>query len=487
MSKEVAQLEPQLLWNNFNELNKVPRPSKKEERVIKFVQDFGAKLKLETETDETGNILIKKPASKGMEGRKKIVLQAHIDMVCQKNNDTRFDFETQGINMYIDGDWVKAEGTTLGADNGIGVATMMAVLESTDIDHPAIEALFTVDEETGMTGAFGLKANWLSGNILMNLDTEEDDELTIGCAGGVNVNGNVSYEEVKIGEGFKALGLSLKGLSGGHSGMEIHKGLGNANKIMNRLIFDAHKAAAVQVASIKGGSLRNAIPRESEAVIVFSAEAEEAVKSALEESYAAIEKEYQPTDPKINFIVEEANTPNKAASAIFTQDLLQAIYAVPVGIYRMSPTMKDTVQTSNSLAQISMQDGDLEVLCLCRSAVDSEKWDEVNAITAALKIMNANVTTDGDYPGWMPSPQSDIVELLESLYRKMFDGEPRVMAGHGGLECGIIGAKYPEMDMVSFGPNILAPHSPDERVQISSVQKFWKFFLEAMKQTPAKG
>ncbi|MEQ8908041.1 MAG: aminoacyl-histidine dipeptidase [Vicingaceae bacterium] len=484
MPKEVAQLEPQILWNNFNELNKVPRPSKKEERVIKFIQDFGAQLGLDTKTDEVGNVVIKKPASQGMEDRKELVLQSHLDMVCQKNNDTQFDFDTQGIEMYIDDDWVKAKGTTLGADNGIGVATMMALLESTDIPHPAFEALFTIDEETGMTGAFGLKSGWIEGDILLNLDTEDDDELTIGCAGGVNVNAETTYEEIEIGDNFKALSLILKGLSGGHSGMEIHKGLGNANKLMNRLLSAAHKAAGIQLASLTGGSLRNAIPRESDALIVFSADTEEAVKGALQEEYHQIKLEYEVTDPEMDFKVADAVLPAKASSALFTQQLIQAIYAVPVGIYRMSPTMPDTVQTSNSLAQINMGKGEFEALSLCRSAVDSEKWDEVNAITAAFKLMDAEVTTDGDYPGWTPSPQSDIVEMMQSLYREKFQAEPRVMAGHGGLECGIIGSKYPEMDMVSFGPNIRGPHSPDEKVQISSVQKFWDFLLDTIKQIP---
>ena len=294
----------------------------------------------------------------------------------------------------------------------------------------------------------------------------------------------MSYEEVELGEGFKALSLSLKGLSGGHSGMDIHKGLGNANKLMNRLLHAAHQTAAIQIAQLKGGSLRNAIPRESDALIVFSTETKEAVQGALEESYHQIKAEYEVTDPEISFSYSEVPTPQKASSALFTQDLIEAIYAVPVGIYRMSPTMKDTVQTSNSLAQITMQNGKVEILSLCRSAVDSEKWDEVNAIRAALKLVGAEVTTDGDYPGWTPSPQSDIVELLRQLYIDKFKEEPRVMAGHGGLECGIIGAKYPEMDMVSFGPNIRGAHSPDEKAQISSIQKYWDFLLDALKLIP---
>ena len=484
MSEEISSLQPQAIWRNFAKLNAVPRPSKKEARVIKFIQDFGASLGLETKTDEVGNVVIKKPASPGMEDRKKLVFQSHLDMVCQKNNDTDFDFDTQGIEMYVDGDWVKAKGTTLGSDNGIGVATMMALLESKDIEHPAFEALFTIDEETGMTGAFGLQSGWLEGDILLNLDTEDDDELTIGCAGGVNVNAEINYEEIELGDDFKGLSLTLKGLSGGHSGMDIHKGLGNANKLMNRLLYAAHRAAGIQLAELSGGTLRNAIPRESSAMIAFSAENEAAVRGALEEEFHQIKAEYAVTDPNIDFLIEAADRPAKAASALFCRQFFQAIYALPVGIYRMSPTMPDTVQTSNSLSQIDMVNGKVEILCLCRSSVDSEKWDEVNAITAALQLADAKVSTDGSYPGWTPSPQSDIVELMRKLYVEKFKAEPRVMAGHGGLECGIIGSKYPEMDMVSFGPNIRGAHSPDEKAQISSIQKYWDFLLDALKLIP---
>lgn len=486
MSKEIENLSPTTLWKNFVALNAVPRPSKKEERVIAFMQDFGKKLGLETQTDAVGNVLIKKPASSGMENRKKIVLQSHLDMVHQKNNDTNFDFDTEGIKMFIDEDWVKADGTTLGADNGIGVATMMAVLESNEISHPAIEALFTIDEETGMTGAFGLRPGFLEGEILLNLDTEDDDELTIGCAGGVNVNAEKHYEEVDLPVDYISFQFSIKGLAGGHSGMEIHKGLGNANKLMNRLIYQLTENIELGIQQIEGGGLRNAIPRESNAVVAIPKSAKAQLETICKQFEAEVKAEYSITDPKLLFEFKSIEYTSKMTNPAFSKQLTQAIYAVPVGIIRMSPAMEGLVQTSNNLAQVSLKNGELSCLCLCRSSVDSEKDDAVRAIASAFSVIDADFSTDGDYPGWTPRPQSDIVELMSKMYREKFQEEPRVMAGHGGLECGIIGSNYPKMDMVSFGPTIRGPHSPDEKVQISSVQKFWDFFLDVLKQIPSK-
>jgi dipeptidase D len=480
----ISELEPQIIWKHFEDLNAVPRPSKKEERVIAFIKNFGESLHLETIVDETGNVLIKKPASKGMENRKKIVLQSHLDMVHQKNNDTDFDFDTEGIKMFVEGDWLKAEGTTLGADNGIGVATMMGLLASTDIEHPAMEALFTIDEETGMTGAFGLKEGFLTGEILLNLDTEDDDELTIGCAGGVNVNAIGTYEEQEVDADALSFCLELKGLSGGHSGMDIHKGLGNANKLMNRFLNDLYSALTFQLQKIEGGGLRNAIPRESRAWIAIHPNEQDLLNSKVSDFEKLLQQEYGSTDPGVNFSAKEVEKIATATSADFCKAFINAIYAVPVGIYRMSPSIEGMVQTSNNLAQVNLGNGSFECLCLCRSAVDSEKNDEVNAIKAAFSGVSSEVSTDGDYPGWEPRPQSDIVDIMSKLYRELFKGEPHVMACHAGLECGIIGSNYPNMDMVSFGPNIRGAHSPDEKVQISSVQKYWQFLLETLKRIP---
>ena len=486
MSKNVAALEPQIMWKNFCDLNAVPRPSKKEERVIKFMQDFGKKLGLPTKTDACGNVLITKPATPGMENRKKVTLQSHLDMVHQKNNDTVFDFDTEGIKMYVDGDWVKAEGTTLGSDNGIGVASIMALLESTDIAHPEIEGFFTVDEETGMTGAFELKAGFLEGEILLNLDTEDDDELTIGCAGGVNVSGEAFYDEIEMNQNFETIHLSVKGLSGGHSGMNIIKGLGNANKLMNRFMHELMEEVVFSIIEIEGGGLRNAIPRESNAIIGVAKKDLETFTKVKDQFVAEILAEYKDTDPNLTFVTEAIEHRSKGASVESSRKFITAVYAAPNGIYRMSPTIEGLVQTSNNLSQVRMKEGKAEVLCLCRSSVDSEKHDEVRTIKAALSIIDAKVTLDADYPGWTPEPSSKIVAMMSDLYEEMFDQKAHVIACHAGLECGIIGTNYPNLDMVSFGPNIRGAHSPDEKVQISSVQKYWRFLLETLKRIPLK-
>ena len=486
MSKNVAALEPQIMWKNFVDLNAVPRPSKKEERVIKFMQDFGARLGLPLKTDACGNVLISKPATPGMEDRKKVTLQSHLDMVHQKNNDTVFDFDKEGIKMYVDGDWVKAEGTTLGSDNGIGVASIMALLESKDIAHPAIEGFFTVDEETGMTGAFELKAGFLEGEILLNLDTEDDDELTIGCAGGVNVSGDAFYDEIEMNQNFETIHLTVRGLSGGHSGMDIIKGLGNANKLMNRFMHELMQETEFSIIEIEGGGLRNAIPRESNAIIGVAKKDLERFKAAKDKFTAEVIAEYKDTDPNLIFETMAVEHRVKGASVESSKRFITAIYAVPNGIYRMSPTIEGLVQTSNNLSQVRMKLGKAEVLCLCRSSVDSEKHDEVRTIEAALSIIDAKVTLDADYPGWTPEPNSAIVSIMSDLYEEMFNEKAHVMACHAGLECGIIGTNYPKLDMVSFGPNIRGAHSPDEKVQISSVHKYWSFLLEALKRIPVR-
>lgn len=485
MSQEVRALEPKAMWNHFADLNEIPRASKKEERVIAFAKAFGESLGLPTHVDEVGNVIIKKPASAGMENRKTVVLQSHLDMVHQKNAATDFNFDTEGIKMYIDGDWVKADGTTLGADNGIGVASIMALLSSTDIPHPAIEALFTIDEETGMTGAMGLKGGLLSGEIMLNLDTEDDDELTIGCAGGMDVTASGSYAQVAAPAG-KAFELAIKGLTGGHSGMDIHRGRGNANKLMNRFLKSASDKFGISVAKVDGGGLRNAIPRESHAVVVVSD-----MSAAGFEAYAAqfdeiLKAEHSTTDPNISFSINACEKPENVMEQAAQMNMLRAIYACPVGIYRMSADIEGLVQTSNNLARVVINNGKYSIQCLTRSSVDSEKLDEANAIKSIFEMVGADVTFTGDYPGWTPRPGADIVHIMSDLYKEMFDSNAHVMACHAGLECGILGTNYPDMEMISFGPNIKGAHSPDERVQISSVQKYWKFLLETLNRIPAK-
>jgi dipeptidase D len=487
MSNEVRNLEPKALWKKFADLNAVPRPSKKEERVIAFMKDFGKNLGLETIEDEVGNVIIKKPATKGLENRKTIVMQSHLDMVHQKNADTVFDFDTQGIEMYVDGDWVRAKGTTLGADNGLGVATIMAILESTDIPHPAIEALFTIDEETGMTGAMGLKGGLLNGEILLNLDTEEDDEIDIGCAGGVDVTAERGYEQEEVPENSLAYNITVKGLNGGHSGMDIDKGLGNANKIMNRLLFDGFENWGLQIAEINGGSLRNAIPRESFAKVIVSDIFDGAFQLDMQEIIADIKAEFKTTEPNLQILVEKADELPASVMDLGVQEgVLRAIYAAHNGVYRMSADMADLVETSNNIARVIIKDGGVYIGCLTRSSVETSKFDLANALRSAFELTGCEVTFSGSYPGWTPNVSSPILEVLKNIYTKQNGAEPHVVACHAGLECGILGTNYPDMDMISFGPTIKGAHSPDERASISSAQKYWKFVLEILENIPVK-
>ncbi|MBC7382133.1 MAG: aminoacyl-histidine dipeptidase [Bacteroidia bacterium] len=486
MSSNVRNLEPKELWNHFADLNEVPRPSKMEKKVITFMIDFGKSLGLETHKDDSGNVIIKKNATAGMENKVVLALQSHLDMVHQKNAGTSFDFATQGIEMLIEGDWVKANGTTLGADNGIGVASIMTILASKDIPHPAIEALFTIDEETGMTGAFGLKGGLLNAKIMLNLDTEDDHELTIGCAGGVDVSANGNYSSDPVGEGTLAFRIAISGLTGGHSGMDIHKGRGNANKLMNRLLYLAAKQYAVRINLIDGGSLRNAIPRESIADVVVVSTVENELLNLIKTQEQLLKKEYQSTDPNLSVTIKPIVLPDSIISQQFQNNFLRSLYTCPNGIFRMSPDMEGLVQTSNNLARVLLKDGTYSLQCLTRSAVESEKTDLAQAIQCCFELAGASVTLSGSYPGWIPKPEAPIVKLMSNLYKELFREDALVDACHAGLECGILGTNYPDVEMISFGPNITGAHSPDEKVQISSVQKYWFFLLETLKRIPEK-
>ena len=481
MSDAIRNLSPKPLWNKFADLNAVPRPSKKEQRVIKFMKDFGASLGLQTIEDEVGNVIIKKPATPGMENRKAIVMQSHLDMVHQKNSDTVFDFDTQGIQMYVDGDWVCANGTTLGADNGLGVATIMAVLDSDTIAHPAIEALFTIDEETGMTGAIGLKGGLLEGEILLNLDTEEDDEIGVGCAGGVDVTASGSYHQIPApnGQGYR---ITVKGLQGGHSGMDISKGLGNANKMMNRLLA-ANKDIA-HIASLAGGSLRNAIPRESTATVVVKTQDISEFVLQMEKIHFNLVEEYRLLEPDLTIETQKIDPPQMVMAPKDQTAFINAVYATHNGVYRMSPAIEGLVETSNNIAKISVKDATLKIECLTRSSVDSSKDDMAASLTSVFELAGYDVDCSGHYPGWAPNMDSAILQVVESLYISLHGEKPNVAACHAGLECGILGQNYPKMDMISFGPTIKGAHSPDERASISSAQKYWKFVLEILKNIP---
>lgn len=483
----VRDLEPKVLWNHFADLNAIPRPSKKEEKVIQFMLDFGNKLGLETKRDAIGNVVIKKPASPGMENRKTVILQSHLDMVHQKNADTVFDFDSQGIEMVINGDWLEAVGTTLGADNGIGVATIMSVLSSNDIKHPAIEAMFTIDEETGMTGAKELDPSNFSGSILLNLDTEDDDELSIGCAGGIDTNTSYDYSQEDIQQGCETLEITVRGLIGGHSGMDIDKDRGNANKFMNRILYHLLSACSYQLISIDGGSLRNAIPRESTSIVAVKKDELERFRHEFERIAATIQSEYKSLEKELLMSLQSVNI---EANQAMTQDdlmkILNTIYSVHNGVFRMSPDIEGLVETSSSLARVVVKDGKFTTQSLQRSSVESGKGDVADTVRAAFELMGCSVVQSGDYPGWQPNPDSEILKLMHNLYLELFNEEPQIKACHAGLECGILSQHLPGVDMISFGPNIRAPHSPDEKCQISSVQKFWMYFCEALERTPEK-
>ncbi len=485
MNKEIAQLEPREIWANFVALNEVPRPSKKEEKVRQFMLDFGKKLGLETFEDKIGNVIIKKPATPGMENRKTVALQSHLDMVPQKNKDKEHDFEKDGIDMLIEGDWVTADGTTLGADNGIGVAAIMGLLASKDIPHPPLEALFTIDEETGMTGAQELEEGILDADIMLNLDTEEDDELDIGCAGGIDISAKGKYTSVEVPSGYKAYKIHVKGLTGGHSGMDIHLYRGNANKIMNRLLYLGAQNG-LQIANIHGGGLRNAIPRESEAVVLLPSNNQSQILEDLKNLAETIKTEQKKQDPNLEIIIEETGLPNYIMREEDRDRLIKAVYAAHNGVYRMSPDMEDLVETSNNVAQVIVENGDIRIENLTRSSVESTKEDLANALRSAYELGGLEVEMSGSYPGWKPNPDAQILSVMTDLYKKLYKEEPKVVACHAGLECGIIKSHYPNMEMISFGPTIQGAHSPDERVNIESVKKFWEYLKETLKNIPEK-
>ena len=486
MNDEIRDLQPKALWHNFADLNEVPRASKKEDRVIEFIKNFGENLGLDTQVDETGNVVIRKPATTGLEDRKTIVLQSHLDMVHQKNNDTKFDFDTQGIKMYVDGDWVKAEGTTLGADNGLGVATIMAILQSDDIQHPAIEALFTIDEETGMTGAKGLSPELLDGDILLNLDTEEDNEIGIGCAGGIDITALREYEEENIPDNSVGYKIVVKGLQGGHSGMDIIKGLANANKLMARLLYTAYRDFGLRVSELQGGGLRNAIPRESEAFVVVDKEDTNFFVQQMLMWIDEIKKEYASLEPNMDIGISEAEINGKLMKVEDQMEIIKAIASAHNGVYRMSPEIEGLVEASNNIANVVVANGKAKIKCLTRSSVESTKSDLAHSLQASFELAKFKVKQSGEYPGWAPNPASEILKVLDEIYQKQHGEKAHIAACHAGLECGIIGNHYPDMDMISFGPTIKGAHSPDERASISSTQKFWDFTLEILKNIPKK-
>ncbi len=482
----IKELKPERVWNHFYSLTQIPRPSKKEEKAIQYLEDFGKSLALETIRDEVGNIIIRKPATPGMEKRKGIILQAHIDMVPQKNSDKIHDFEKDPIETRIVDGWVYANGTTLGADNGLGVAVAMAVLEAKDLVHGPIEALITMDEETGMTGANYLKSGLLKGDILINLDSEDEGELYVGCAGGLDVNALFTYNEEKTPAGTDGYKLSITGLKGGHSGMDIVLGRGNANKALVRILLPLMKDLGVSISSIEGGSLRNAIPREGFATLAIPANRVAEAKAITEQHLAEMREELAYHEPDLKITLERCDTPATIIDNVIALNLVKAVYGCPNGVERMSDSMPGLVETSNNLAIVKSSNGKIEVNCLLRSSVDSAKEIHANGITSVFELAGASVTHTGGYPGWKPNMNSAILNTMKSVYSIMYGKEPEVKAIHAGLECGILGGNYPNWDMISCGPTIRSPHSPDERVEIATVEKWWNYIVEVLKNAPVK-
>ena len=471
---------------HFYSLTQIPRPSKHEDQIQDFMVKFGNDLGLETIKDEVGNVIIRKPATPGMEDRKGVVLQGHLDMVPQKNSDKVHDFKNDPIEAYIDGEWVTANGTTLGADNGIGAAAAMAVLTAKDLQHGPIEALFTSDEETGMTGAFGLKSGVLNGDILINMDSEDEGELYIGCAGGVDLNASFTYEPQAVSGDVKAYKLTVKGLKGGHSGLDIRLYRGNSNKLLFRFLRHAQEHFEMQIAEVIGGSLRNAIPRESFATVVIPAKHAANFESCVKKFEEIFVKELHVKEPDLQFFAEETKTPEQVLDADMQKRFINVVYATPNGVIRMSDDMEGMVETSTNLAIITARKGKIQIACLMRSSVDSAKDDLGNMMLSLYELAGADAKLEGAYPGWKPNPDSEILTLMQGVYDGMFGKIPEIKAIHAGLECGLLGSVYPNWDMISFGPTIRFPHSPDEKVNIETVKKFWDFLVETLKNIPKK-
>jgi len=482
----LSGLKPAAIWKHFEEMCAIPHPSKQEEAMRQYVVNFAKEHKLDYEVDEVGNVVIRKPATKGMEDRKGVIFQGHLDMVPQANSDVNHDFEKDPIKPRIDGEWVKATGTTLGADNGIGVSTALAVLESTDIPHGPLEALFTIDEETGMTGAFGLKPGYLKGDILMNLDSEDEGELFIGCAGGTNGTFTFDYKASDTPKGMKAFKLSVTGLKGGHSGCDIHLYRGNANKLLFRYLKNAEKKWGMRLASVEGGTLRNAIPREAFAVFCVSEDKASKINDCVKGYYEILKKEYATVEPDFKMEVVPVDTPANLIDEKTQHNLVNAILACPNDVIRMSNDMQGLVETSTNLAIVKSEAGKIYVMCLLRSSVDSAKHALEEMMEALFTLAGAKSLFDGQYPGWKPNPHSPILEVMKQGYKKQFGKEPKIAAIHAGLECGLIGGVFPNLDMISFGPTIRNPHSPDEMCNIETVEKFWNYLLETLKNTPKK-
>ena len=486
MMKKFDILSDHPIWPHFVEICKIPRPSGKEEMIIGFLIEFAKSLTLEYKLDEVGNLLIMKPATAGKKKTKKVILQSHVDMVCEKNIGTIHNFETDPIEPWIEGDWITAKGTTLGADDAIGVAAQMQILASTDIVHGPIECLFTIDEESGMTGAKELQQGFMDGDILINLDSEDEGELFIGCAGGIDTVATYNFKHAATPKQTIAYKVLLNGLVGGHSGDEIHKGLGNSIKILNRFLWEAIKNFDIRLNCFSGGNLRNAIPREAWAVFVVSGDKISALENFHSEFYQTVKKEFSITEPKLGFSIEKVSQPKYVLEEAFQEKLLNSVYTCPHGALAMSQEIAGLVETSTNLASIKFNDTEIEITTSQRSSAESAKVDVAQMVESAFKLSGASVIHSGGYPGWTPNTNSRILEITASAYKRMFKTEPEVKAIHAGLECGLFLEKYPNLDMISFGPTIRGAHSPDEKLSIESTYKFWDLLVEVLNKIPVR-
>ena len=483
---EIKDLKPIEVFHYFSEICKVPRPSKKEEKMIAFLKAFGKEHGLATTVDEVGNVKIDAPATKGMENRKKVILQCHEDMVCEKNADVKHDFSKDPIEPYVDGEWLRAKGTTLGADDGIGIATCLAVLASKDVEHGPIECVFTRDEETGMTGAFGMKADFMDGDILINLDSEDEGEMFIGCAGGANTEADFKYKVVPVPEDFYSFKVEVKGLNGGHSGDDIDKGRANANKLLVRFLLKLADKYPFYLCSIDGGGLHNAIPREAHAVCAVPTAVKEHVRADLNIYIAEVEREFAVTEKGLAMDLNTVRRPKEAIDPRAGKKILRSLYAVFNGVYAMSQSIPGFVETSTNLASIKMIDGKIHVVTSQRSSIESQCADVSETVRSAFLLGGAKVVTGDGYPGWEPNPNSEILKIVVESYKNIFGREPKVRAIHAGLECGLFLKSYPKLDMVSFGPTMRGVHSPDERLEIKTVDMFWKHLMDVLKNIPVK-
>lgn len=482
---EITELNPKIVWKYFHEITQVPRPSKKEGKIIAYLEKFAKEHNIAYKKDHVGNIVMTKPATPGYEDRVKVILQSHVDMVCEKNADTKHDFDNDPIRTIVDGEWLHADGTTLGADNGIGCAAQLAILASNDIPHGPLEALFTIDEETGMTGAMELKPGFLEGKILINLDSEDEGELFIGCAGGMGIIAEFKYNAVDAPKDLVWLRASVAGLKGGHSGGEIHCGLGNANKILTRFLYALDKSTTWSLAEISGGNLHNAIPREAHAVFGVKASDKAKVEALIKQLDADVRNEQKAVDPNVRVSLGEATAPSKVIDEKTKHALVRALYACPHGVLGMSHEIADLVETSNNLASIKQRDGVILVETSQRSSTTSLRNSASEMVSSVFELAGASVSVRDPYPGWKPNPDSAILKASADAYRKLFGKEPAVKAIHAGLECGLILDVYPDLDMVSFGPTLRDVHSPAERIEIKTVDLWWKHLLEVLKEIPS--